>query len=320
VNHLIRPFDIRDLTTLHRYRHQGLFLDSVPTLTWGKTLVPVGAMLIPFSAAMGVFTSVYDDVLGDSDKIFGQVSHAAGSPYARFNFVTPDVAIVSPNFSPLLEYLIRWVGAREARHLIAEVDEKAEAFEVLRQEHFSIYARQRIWRLMSLTGTSSDRLGWRQIVSSDEFNVRKLYHSIVPTLVQQVEPSPWGRAGGWAFYKRGEMLGYAEVFSGLKGTWVQPFIHTEMEEVDQHLVALLKQLGPKKSRPVYVCLRSYQAWLSHPLESVGAEASGSQAVMVRHLAASVKKPALAPIPQMNDGKEPTTSYIKEALQNGDDGF
>jgi hypothetical protein len=101
---------------------------------------------------------------------------------------------------------------------------------------------------------------------------------------------------------------------------VQPFIHTEMEEVDQHLVALLKHLGPKKSRPVYVCLRSYQAWLSHPLESVGAEGSGSHAVMVRHLAASVKKPALAPIPQMNDGKEPTTSYIKEALQNGDDGF
>jgi hypothetical protein len=319
VNHLIRPFDLRDFKTLHRLRHRGLFLDSIPTLTWGKTLVPLGAMLIPLSAAMGVFTSVYDDVLGDAQMIFGQVSHTAGSPYARFTFITPDEAIISPNFSPLLEYLIRWVGVREARHLIAEVDEKAETFEVLRGEHFSIYARQHIWRLTDIKGPHSGRMRWRQTNSSDEFNARKLYNAIVPTLVQQVEPSPWDRAGGWAFYQRGEMLGYAQVASGFKGVWVQPFIHQEMKEVDQHLTALLRHLNPRKSRPVYVCLRSYQSRLSHPLEEAGAEVSGSQAVMVRHLAVSVKKPALAPIPQINSGTEPTTSYIKEALQNGDDG-
>jgi hypothetical protein len=319
VNHLIRPFDIRDFKTLHRLRHQGLFLDSIPTLTWGKALVPLGAMLIPLSTAMGVFTSVYDDVVGDSEMIFGQVSHTAGSPYARFTFVTPDEAIISPNFSPLLESLIRWVGARKARHLIAEVDERAETFEVLRGEHFSIYARQRIWRLTDIKGTHSGRSGWRQTISSDEFNARKLYHTVVPTLVQQVEPSPWDRAVGWAFYQRGEMMGYAEVFSGFKGVWVQPFIRPEMEAIDQHLVALLKHLNPRKSHPVYVCLRSYQSWLSRPLELTGGEVSSSQAVMVRHLAVSVKKAALAPIPQINEGTEPTTSYVKKVVQNGDDG-
>jgi hypothetical protein len=319
VNDLIRPFDIRDFKALHRLRHRGLFLDSIPTLTWGKSLVPLGAMLIPFSAAMGVFTAVYNDVLGDSQMIFGQVSHSAGSPYAHFTFITPDEAIISPNFSPLLEYLIRWVGVREARHLIAEVDEKAETFEVLRREHFSIYARQRIWRLTDMKGNRGGRLRWRQTNSSDEFNARKLYHGTVPTLVQQVEPSPWDRGSGWAFYRRGEMLGYAQVASGFKGVWVQPFIHQEMEEVDQHLTALLRHLNPRKSHPVYVCLRSYQSRLSHPLEETGAEVSGSQAVMVRHLAVPIKKAALAPIPQINGGTEPTTSYIKESLRKGEDG-
>jgi hypothetical protein len=115
-------------------------------------------------------------------------------------------------------------------------------------------------------------------------------------------------------YQGGEMMAYAEVFSGFQGIWVQPFIRPELEGVDQYLVDLLRYLGPRKTRPVYVCLRSYQAWLSHALEVVGAEASSSQAVMVRRLAVSVKKPALAPIPQINNGKEPTTSYIKETLQ------
>ncbi|MGD8455433.1 MAG: hypothetical protein PVF83_03530 [Anaerolineales bacterium] len=319
MKHLIRPFDIQDFKALHRLRHRGLFLDSIPTLTWGKALVPLGAMLIPLSAAMGVCTSVFDDVLGDSEKIFAQVSHTIGSPYARFTFVTPDEAIDSPNFSPLLEYLIRWVGAREARQLIAEVDEKAETFEVLRREHFSIYARQRIWRLTDIKGGSGERVGWRQVFSKDEFNVRKLYHAIVPTLVQQVEPSPWDRGGGWAFYRSGEMLGYAEVFSGFKGVWVQPFIHPETKEVEQLLTGLLKCFNPRKSRPVYLCLRSYQSWLAHPLETAGAEVSGSQAVMVRHLAVPIKKAALAPIPQINGGTEPTTSYIKKTLQNGENG-
>jgi len=276
-------------------------------------------MMIPFSTAMGVFTLVYEDVIGDSEMIFGQVSHTVGSPHAHFTFIAPDEAIISPDFSSLLEQLIRWVGARQARYLIAEVDEKAETFEVLRREYFSIYARQRIWRIVEIKRDQSYSFGWRQILSSDEFNARKLYYTIVPTLVQQVEPSPWDRGGGWAFYQHGEMLGYAEVVSGFKGVWVQPFIHKNMEEVDQHLIALLKHLNPRKSRPVYVCLRSYQSWLSHPLEVAGAEASSSQAVMVRHLAASVKKAALAPIPQINGGTEPTTSYIKEAVQNGEDG-
>jgi hypothetical protein len=167
---------------------------------------------------------------------------------------------------------------------------------------------------MRIERKSGSQFGWRYLTSGDGFNVRKLYHAIVPTMVQHVEPSPWDRGQGWVFYQDGEMMAYAEVFSGFQGIWVQPFIRPELEGVDQYLVDLLRYLGPRKTRPVYVCLRSYQAWLSHALEVVGAEASSSQAVMVRRLAVSVKKPALAPIPQINNGKEPTTSYIKETLQ------
>jgi hypothetical protein len=314
VSNLIRPFELRDFSTLHRYRRRGVFLDCIPTLTWGETLVPLGAMSLPLSAAMGVFTSVYEDTRGDSETMIAQVSHSAGSHFARLTFLAPDSAIVSPDFPALLEDLVHRVGERGAQNLIAQVDEKTETFEALRREHFSIYARQHIWRMMKMDRKSGGQFRWRSLTSGDGFHVRKLYHAIVPTMVQQVEPSPWDRGEGWVFYQDGEMMACVEVFSGLKGIWVQPFIHPEFEGVDQQLVDLLRYFGPRKTRPVYVCLRSYQAWLSHALEAVGAEVSSSQAVMVRRLAVSVKKPALAPIPQINDGKEPTTSYIKETLQ------
>ena len=42
------------------------------------------------------------------------------------------------------------------------------------------------------------------------------------------------------------------------------------------------------NRPVYVCVRSYQAWLETVLEDLGAEAGTRQAVMVRRLAKTVK--------------------------------
>ncbi len=314
MSNLIRPFELRDFPTLHRYRRQGIFLDCIRVLTWGETLVPLGAMTLPLSSTMGVFTSVYEDTRKDSETMIAQVSHSNGSQFARLTFLAPDSAIISPDFPALLEDLVRRVGERGAQNLIAQVDEKTETFEALRREHFSIYARQHIWRLVKIERGSGDQFGWRYLTSGDGFHVRKLYHAIVPTMVQQMEPSPWDRGYGWVFYQDGEMMAYAEVFSGLKGIWVQPFIHPEFEDVDKQLVDLLRYLGPRKTRPIYVCLRSYQAWLAHALEAIGAEVSTSQAVMVRRLAVAVKKPALAPIPQINDGKEPTTSYIKETLQ------
>jgi hypothetical protein len=174
---LIRPFELRDFPTLHRYRRQGLFLDCIRALTWGETLVPLGAMTLPLSSTMGVFTSVYEDTQGDSEMMIAQVSHSNGSHFARITFLAPDSAINAPDFSALLEDLVHRVGERGAQNLIAQVDEKTETFEVLRREHFSIYARQHIWRLMRIERKSGSQFGWRYLTSGDGFNVRKLYHS-----------------------------------------------------------------------------------------------------------------------------------------------
>ncbi len=304
---MIRPFEFPDLPALHRYRHKGVFLDTQATLTWGEGLVPARAVFSPISEALGVFTGIYRPDKGRS-RVIGQVRHALGAPQARFTFLAPSTGLDPTGLAALVEHLIIRLGEREAQALVADVDERSEVFEELRRLSFSIYARQHIWRLSSLPRKRRSSFGWREIIAADEFNARKLYYAVVPALVQQVEPTPWEELRGWVFHQQGEMLAYADVVEGPRGVWVQPFIHPEMEDAALHLEGLLASLKPRERRPVFVCLRSYQAGLSYLMEEIGAQVSNTQAVMVRRLTAAVKKPELAPLPAINGKTEPTTPF------------
>ena len=60
------------------------------------------------------------------------------------------------------------------------------------------------------------------------------------------------------------------------------------------LSALLKCLPERHGRKVYLCVRSYQAWLEPVLADLGALATERQAVMVKHLARLVKEEQTVP--------------------------
>jgi len=307
---MIRSFDIRDIPLFKRYHRQGLFLDNIRTLTWGTTSVPIGAAISPLSAAMGIFTSLYQFSDEDKHRIIGQVTHVHGSQHARLAYLAPESDMDAQLLTPLLNDLIHRVGERGAQNLLAEVDEKKSLFEALRRSHFSIFARQHIWQINRPPRATGEAGGWRDVLPIDEINVRKLYNELVPGLVQQVEPPPWQDLRGYAYYQQGELLAYTQVISGPYGIWMQPFIHPEMDDVGPHLIQLIADLHPKKNRPLYLCLRSYQSWLSLYMNQLDAQCGPSQAVMVRRLTAAIKKPALAPLPKLNGGTEPTTTYYE----------
>lgn len=240
--------------------------------------------------------------------MIGQVSHVPGQEDARFTFLAPVSDIDPGTFHELLEYLIKKLGEHKAQNLIAEVEESSTCFELLRQAGFSIYARQQIWQIKGIPKQEKSDFNWREIASIDEFNARKLYNAVVPTLVQQVESTPWEELRGWVLYQNGDLMAYAYVTEGLSGIWVQPFIHNQMEDIHSQMTSLLAHLHPKERRPVYVCLRSYQGGIAPHLEALDAQVSDSQAVMVRRLTAAIKKPELARIPAINGEPEPTTPY------------
>ena len=312
----VRPFDWRDLTVLHRYRHKSVFLNSALLLTRGPMLVQ-GALLSYLAPAMGIFTCVSDDHTENDLTLIGQVIHTLGSQFAHLTFLAPDNASDMLHFAPILDYMVALSGERGAFRLLADVDEHTEAFEVLRQGGFAIYTRQRIWqwteeKLNDLLAKIPDpplANNWRTANGRDTIAIRSLYNNLVPGLVQQAEPFVAQHPKGLVYYQDGELLAYVELQYGHRGIWAQPFIHPDAEGISDHFLHFLQKLRNRHSRPVYLCVRSYQSWLETAIDELGAECGPKQAVMVKHLAVQQKALRTLTLPALEGGQAEISAPI-----------
>ena len=311
----IRTIDWRDLPILLRYRHRGQFFDTASVLTRGPTLISAAALLSYLGPATGVFTFLAKNE-DQKEPILGQVTLSPGSHLARLSFMAPETAYEGSNSVALLEYLMIHTGSRGAYHLLAEVDERSPAFEMLRGSNFALYVRQRIWQMDLCIDGKEKGTQWRPIEGTDIIAVRSLYNALVPGLVQQIEPPPDDNISGLVYWQENELLAYAEVRSGSHGIWIQPFIHPDVKNVNDCLVSLFCQLPNPRSRVVYLCVRSYQSWMEHDLEELQASVGPPQAVMVRHLAVTKKAERAFAIPAL-EGKQPeaTVPYAQVESKN-----
>ena len=304
---MIRELDWRDLPLLHRVRDRGLCPDSQLAFTRGAHAMQ-NALLDPFIPGKSAVTLVSRN--GEIEAV-GQCIYRSDAPNARLSFFGPAEALHNDTGLKLLESLAAAVGEHGAPNLIAEVDERSEAFERLRSAGFAIYARQRIWRLDDTEEDFEIAGGdiWHLENSEDTSAAQSLYHNIVPGLVQQVEPPP-SRPGHNLVYRReGELLGYLDVERGSLGTWIQPYFHPAVEGFQGLLGAYLKKV--RRDRPVYVCVRSYQSWMSRPLERLWFEPAVDQAVMVKRLAIGVRRQAASPLPAVEGTyPEPTAPIAR----------
>ena len=304
---MIRELDWRDLPLLHRVRDRGLCPDSQLAFTRGAHAMQ-NALLDPFIPGKSAVTLVSRN--GDLEAVV-QCIYRSDAPNARLSFFGPEEALDHDTGLELLESLAAAVGEHGAPNLIAEVDERSEAFERLRSAGFAIYARQRIWQLDAPEG-DFESLGeevWRVENSKDAHSAQSLYHNIVPGLVQQVEPPPSRPGHNLVYWREGELLGYLDIERGSLGTWVQPYFHPAVEGFQGLLGDYLQDVAG--DRPIYVCVRSYQSWMSGPLERLMFEPSVDQAVMVKRLAIGVRRQAASPLPAVEGTyPEPTAPIAR----------
>lgn len=278
----IRPFEWHDLPALYRFRSQSIYLDTMRILTNGPIFVPTGALLSMLAPATGFFTYLCQDDKAEGTVLFGQVSHTTGITSAHLTFVAPESGLANAQLIPMIDHLALHVGERGAMHLVADVEEQSPISGLLRQAGFGIYARQRTWRLKPSTKSDKGRL-WRAATRQDEAAVHFLYTNLVPGLVQQVECLPTENLQGLVYYRGSDLLAYVDLVSGLNGVFALPYIHPDAEVTAIQLVHLLQRLPSWYSRPVYICIRSYQSWLDPILQELDAQPGTPQVVMVRRL-------------------------------------
>ena len=276
----IRSLDLRDLHHLYRLRGDAIGLDAARTLTRGNPLGAVGLMAY-VNPARHIYAAIAD---GDGVSLLGGIIHTRGESFAKLLYLAPSSQLDHPDLPALIDHLSSEAGGWGAFHVLAEVDEASNGFDGLRKAGFSVYAWQRMWNISQVAEANS-RSDWRRVESIHWPAIQSLYQQIVPPLLHPVEPIP-RRAVGWMNDTGAKC--YVNVTQGVYGIVLTPLIHPEVADVGAKIVSLVNHLSDRRNRPIYLCVRSYQAWLEPALEDLGARAGERQAVMVKHLTRLVR--------------------------------
>jgi len=281
----IRPLALLDLPYLHSFRDEAVGLDISRTLTRGN---PLGAMgLFSYvNPSRHIYSAIAN---GEDDTILGGIIHTRDETFAKLYYLAPSSQLDHPELPDLIENLSEHAGTWGAFHVLAEVNERNGAFVSLRRSGFSVYAWQRMWDVSNIAESDSKSV-WTRVRSVHLPTVQSLYHQIVPPLLHPVEPQPKA-AVGWMCNEGAKC--YVSVSHGTHGIVLTPLIHPEATDVSKKLSGLISHLPDRRNRPIYICVRSYQAWLEPVLADLGAQAAERQAVMVKHLVHMVKDAAVA---------------------------
>jgi hypothetical protein len=280
----VRSLDLLDLPLLSRFSRDVFPLYSARILTRGN---PLGAMaMLTYLNPRGhIYTAIASE---NGPSLMGQVILNSDESSARLTFLAPLEHIDGLTHS-LLDHLTTQAGEWGAFHLLAEVDENSPVFRSMRQAGFAMYAWQRVWKLPN-QGISAGDGFWREAEESDWPAVQLLHGQIIPAMIHPVDALP-KQVSGMVCRPEGNLQAYVSVDHGPAGVWIQPLVPPDSGCGPERLAGLSGWGG----RPVYICVRSYQAWLESALEDLGAEAGPRQAVMVRRLAKTIKEPQLVPV-------------------------
>ncbi|NCP86117.1 MAG: hypothetical protein CO094_03405 [Anaerolineae bacterium CG_4_9_14_3_um_filter_57_17] len=285
-----RPLDLLDLPALYRHRDEAICLDTARLLTRGA---PLGAMgfLSYFNPARHLYAAVAEE---NENLLLGGISQSSGDDFARLLYLTPQANLTHPSLPALLEMLSAEAGLWGAFHVLAEVDEESPAIPALRRAGFSVYAWQRVWDLSEISSPEAVS-SWQKIRPIQIPALQNLFHQIVPPLLHPIESLP-RRAEGLICSENEKC--YVGINQGARGLWLMPLIHPEASAVAEKLASLLAFLPQRRSRPVYLCVRSYQAWLESTLQDLGAKPGPRQAVMVKHLARKITMGEIRLVPEL----------------------
>jgi hypothetical protein len=282
----IRPLALLDLPYVYSFREEAIGLDTVRMLTRGNPLSAVGLF-----GYVNPVRHIYSAIVNsEGESVLGGIIHSRNDPFAKLLYIAPLSQLNHPDLPELIENLSVQAGNWGAFHVLAEVDEMSDAFVALRKAGFSVYAWQRMWNVSEITeaGSGSD---WTRVKSVHLPSVQSLYHQIVPPLLHPFEPQPKFPTG-WICNEGVKC--YVSMVHGVYGIVLTPLIHPEATDVSKKLASLINNLPDRRNRPVYLCVRSYQAWLEPVLSDLGAQGADRQAVMVKHLARIIKEEQTVP--------------------------
>lgn len=255
-----------------------------------------------------IFTGIGDRG-GDSSPWIGRIHQSPKLFSAHIHYLLKPEKGAADELIALLELLIVEAGRWGANQVVAEIEPDSDTFLQFRQAGFSVLAKHHIYKF-DLPPAYQPRLRkrWRIWNSEDIHKMRSLYFTIVPPLIQPVEPLSRREMLGLVYYdESGELQAYADLVYGPAGAWVLPIIHPQAtENIADLITQLIFDLPDLAGRSAYITVRSYQPWIESAVKNLSGHASAEQALMVRYLAIRQRAHAELKFQALENGKpEPT---------------
>jgi hypothetical protein len=293
-----------------KHRRQLTCLDNILLLTRGRPFT-LPHLLLSIRPTDLLYTGVYQPPDGGGKSI-GQVYQSAKVSGAHVNYLLQPEDGDPQSLVPLLEGLVKQAGSWGAKQVVADLDTDSPFFAYFRQAGFSVLAKQQVYKCLAPEKSSKvDGNRWRLWTSGDIHAMRCLYHTLVPPLVQPVEPLTRRETLGLVYYDAQGVLGaYADMVYGPLGIWVLPVILPQAkEDIADLLMEMIQAVPDRADRSIYVTARSYQPWVEHALLDLSAAPGPEQALLVRYIAMQQRVKAEFSFATIDNGKrEPTVPY------------
>jgi hypothetical protein len=251
-------------------------------LTHGNPL-GIASFASRFKPSAESFTAVVEST-DSSTCLISQVLHKTGDRSARLNFLVIEESNDINEVLELWDYLNGKAGEMGALNVLAEVSESSPVFESLRKTGFSPYGWEAAWKLpKKINLNSNSDHEWTVALPTDDPQMRSLYQSLVPPIVQAAEAYSNGGTRRLVYRENDEIVAFVESSTGPHGLYLRPLVHPAVLDINALLTTLISQFTDI-GQPVYLQVRSYQAWLLNTLELIGGESSNHFTLLVKHLA------------------------------------
>src|SRR5512134_452318 len=120
----IRPLALLDLPYVYSFRDEAIGLDTARTLTRGNPLGAVGLF-----AYVNPVRHIYSATInGEGQSVLAGIIHSRNDTFAKLLYIAPLSQLNHPDLPELIENLSVQAGNWGAFHVLAEVDERSDAF------------------------------------------------------------------------------------------------------------------------------------------------------------------------------------------------
>lgn len=326
---------LQELRVVRRLQSAGLELDLRREVLSPSSplLAAVKGMLLLHSGSR-ITTVVVDDHSGGHHLHgFAQARDRAGRPEQDIVYVAPLLSSgngIIWTWQRLLGQIRTIAGERGIQRVFTQLDDDRPAeIEVFRQAGFSIYTKDRIFRLGGTGSRSTEEkpASWRPMRPGDMWGLSKLTGLLVPTVVQQAEVDTASGSksaeehGRWHVLtsrssnfvleaEDQEIAGHLRLWKGQRGYWIKLVLHPQVyDQADSLLREGLALLPTDSQIPVYCDVRDYEAYVTSALGRAGFESVAARVLMVKSLTISIREPRriLVPALERSAGQVPTAS-------------